>query len=112
MGEFLIDSSMGSLEINDLGQASPSSVVVDHGMGELAVDLAGTWRNDASIDVDFSMGECRLYLPEGARVKIDRASVGLGEKRISRRDDSALPADAPTLTLRLSGSMGELRVED
>ena len=58
------------------------------------------------------MGECRLWMPKTARVKIERASVGMGEKRIDRRDESGLPADAPLLTLNVSGSMGELRIED
>lgn len=112
MKELLLDGSMGSLEVRGVGEASPRQITVDHGMGELLVDLEGTWRNDASVDVEFSMGECRLWLPRNARVDIARASVGMGEKRIDRRDESGLPADAPLLTLNLSGSMGELRVED
>ena len=113
MEEFLLDSSMGSLEVRTLGEASPRRVEVRHGMGELLVDLEGHWRRDAEIDIDFSMGECRLWLPREARIDIARASVGLGEKSVDdRRDRSDLPADAPLLTLNLAGSMGELRVED
>ncbi len=112
MDDFLVDSSMGSLEVRTLGEASPRTVTVEHGMGELLVDLEGPWRRDAEIDVSFNMGECRLWLPRTARVDIARASVGLGEKRIARQDESSLPADAPVLTLNPSGSMGELTVED
>lgn len=112
MEEFLVDSSMGSFEVSGLGEASPRRVQVDHGMGELLVDLKGTWRQDSEIDVDFSMGACRLWLPKNARIDIDRANVSMGEKRMSLPDESELPPDAPLLTLRLSGSMGELRVED
>ncbi len=112
MEEFLIDSSMGSVEIRSLGEASPAVVNVRHGMGELLVDLEGEWRTDAEIDIDFSMGECKLWLPRNARVDIASASVGLGEKSIDSRRQDDLPADAPLLTLNLSGSMGELRVED
>ncbi len=39
-----------------------------------------------------------------------KASVGLGESSIdSPRTD--LPEDAPTLALRLNGSMGEAKIE-
>lgn len=112
MEEFRLDGSMGDLEVRGLGAASPRTVSVDHGMGEVLVDLTGPWRRDADIDVGFSMGECRVWLPQSARVKIARAGVGMGEKRIDSRDESGLPADAPLLTLSASGSMGELRVED
>jgi hypothetical protein len=112
MESFQLDSSMGSLEVRSLGEASPRLVTVEHGMGELLVDLGGTWRRDAQVDVSFSMGECRLWLPKNARIDIVRASVGLGEKRIDDHDRSGLPEDAPLLTLSLSGSMGELRIED
>lgn len=112
MESFQLDSSMGSLEVRSLGEASPRLVQVEHGMGELLVDLEGQWRRDSEIDISFSMGECRLWLPKDARIEIARASMGFGEKRIDSYDRSGLPADAPLLTLTLSGSMGEMRVED
>lgn len=112
MDEFNLDSSMGSLEVRTLGGASPRKVEVEHGMGELLLDLEGEWRRDAEIDVQFSMGECRLWSPDSARLEIGRASVGLGEKRIKRQKEGDLPANAPTLTLNVSGSMGELRIEN
>lgn len=112
MESFRLDSSMGSLEVRSLGQASPRLVEVEHGMGELLVDLEGEWRRNALVDIAFSMGECRLWLPKNARIEIDRISMGLGEKTIDSFDRGDLPEDAPLLTLNLSGSMGELRVED
>ncbi|HEX9734055.1 MAG TPA: hypothetical protein VGG06_18950 [Thermoanaerobaculia bacterium] len=112
MEDFRLDGSMGNLEVRGLGEASPRTVTVDHGMGELLVDLAGPWRRDATVDVGFSMGECRLWLPKTARVEISRASVGMGEKYVDHHDESGLPADAPLLTLNVRGSMGELRVEN
>ena len=112
MEKFQLDSSMGSLEVRTLGEASPRVVDVQHGMGELLVDLEGQWQRDGQVDIGFSMGECRLWLPENARIDIDRASMGLGEKRIDNINRDDLPEGSPLLTLNLSGNMGELRVED
>ncbi len=110
MESFRTESSMGSVEVRSLGDASPDSVEVDHSMGELFLDLKGAWQGDAEVDVGFSMGECRVWLPEDVHVEIERASVGLGESSIDRpRSDP--PADAPTLALRVSGSMGEANIE-
>lgn len=111
MEELRIDGSMGNLEMRSLGAASPSVVDVKHGMGEILLDLEGDWRGDAEVRTDFSMGGCRVWLPKGVRVEVDRAHVTLGERRIDRSDDSDLPEDAPTIKLRASGSMGELRIE-
>lgn len=110
MESFRTESSMGSVEVRSLGDASPSSVDVDHSMGELFVDLKGAWQGDSEVDVDFSMGECRVWLPEGVHVEIEKASVGLGETSIDRPRDEP-PEDAPTLTLRVKGSMGEADIE-
>lgn len=111
MARFAIDSSMGEVELRGLGDASPRSVQVDHGMGAVLVDLSGHWRNDAEIQVGFSMGECRLWLPEsGVNIDVKRARVSMGEKNINLDDRESVPGD-PTLTLSLSGSMGELSVK-
>ncbi len=110
MESFRAATSMGSIEVRSLGDASPGSVEVDHSMGELFLDLKGAWQDDAEIDIGFSMGECRIWLPEDVRVDIERASVELGESSIDRpRADP--PEDAPTLTLNVSGSLGEVDIE-
>ena len=110
MESFQAEASMGSVEVRSLGDASPGSVDVSHSMGELFVDLQGAWQDDAEVDIDFSMGECRVWLPEDVKVEIERASVGLGESSFDS-PRSEPPADAPTLALRLRGNMGEARVE-
>ncbi len=110
MESFRAEMSMGSVEVRSLGDASPGSVEVDHSMGELFLDLKGAWQDDAEIDVDFQMGECRIWLPEDVHVDIERASVGLGESSIDRPRTEP-PEDAPTLTLNVSGSMGEANIE-
>ncbi len=110
MESFRTESSMGSVEVRSLGDASPSSVTVDHSMGEIFLDLKGAWQGDAEVDVDFTMGECRVWLPEDVRIDVEQASVGLGESSLDRPSVEP-PADAPTLTLRVSGSMGEADIE-
>ena len=110
MASFRAESSMGSVEVRSLGDASPATVDVGHSMGEIFLDLQGAWQGDAEVDVDFSMGECRLWLPENVRVDIERASVGLGESSIDRPKGD-VPEDAPTLTLNVRGSLGEADIE-
>lgn len=110
MDDFKVHGSMGGLEIRGLGQASPSNVDVQQSMGETFLDLQGDWRNDAMIRARFSMGECKVWLPEKARIDLRRASVSLGEAS-SDRNQGEIPPEWPTLTIDASGSMGELRIE-
>lgn len=110
MDSLRIDASMGSTELRQLGNGSPEVVRIDHGMGDLLVDLEGPWRRDASIDVDFSMGQCRLWLPDDVRLDLEQARVKLGERSIDLAERE-VSEDAPLLTLRLTGSMGELSIE-
>ncbi len=111
MESFRLDASVGEVEVRNLGDGSPRLVEVDQGVGELFLDLNGNWRQDADIDVDFGIGESRLWLPDNVHIDIERARVALGEKRVDQRDTSDLPADAPTLTVSMTGSIGEVRVE-
>ncbi len=111
MADFAIDASIGEVEVRNLGAGSPRSVTVEHGIGELLVDLQGSWRQDADVDVKCGIGACRLWLPDSAHIDVRKASVGLGESRVERQDSEDLPEDAPTLHLEMRGSIGEVRVE-
>lgn len=113
MESFHLDTSMGGVEVRSLGEASPAVVDVEHGMGDLFLDLEGSWRNDSDIRAEFSMGQCRLWLPDNVKVEMGKTNVAMGEARTDRLPDpSELPADAPTLRISASGSMGELRIEN
>ncbi len=109
MSSMRVDGSMGSVELRGIGNASPQTFDVHHTMGELLVDLAGPWRRNAELSFDFAMGACKLWVPRTAQIDVRRASVVMGEKQINL--DSTVAADAPTLTLEVSGKMGELQIE-
>lgn len=107
----VIDSSYGELKARKLGNASPALLKVSHTAGEVRLDLTGAWQQDAEIDVSFSFGECRLTVPETVGVEVTRASINMGEKRMSGLDRSTpLPPGAPTLRLSLQGNAGEISV--
>lgn len=111
MDSFRAKSSVGSVEVRALGDASPRTVEVEHGIGELVLDLKGVWREDAEVDVDFGIGECLLLLPDDVHVDVQRAKVSIGESTIDEPRSTEIPEDAPTLTVTMSGSVGEVRVE-
>jgi hypothetical protein len=111
IGSFQIDSSLGELEVRRLGNGSPASITVEHSIGELFLDLKGDWLNDSAVEVEFGIGEFQLWLPELVHIDLVSSSVSIGEKSIDIPDETDIPADAPTVTLNLSGNIGELSVE-
>ncbi len=110
MESFDIDSSLGEVEVRNLGEGSPRTVSVDHGIGELFVDLQGSWSRDAKIDIDINIGEGRLWLPEDVKIDVERAKVAIGDSNVEWPDDDDLPEDAPTLTLSMNGHIGEVSI--
>lgn len=105
-----IDSSVGELILDRLGNASPQIVDIEHSAGSLLVDLDGAWRNDSRVRLDFGLGECRVRLPREARLEVEGARVALGRREI-RGLDRDLPPEAPRIVLQARGSIGELRID-
>lgn len=108
---FVVDAGMGEFDVDRLGHASPAEVRVTGRMGEFSLDLHGEWKNDAEITAGWRMGQCTVRLPSDVAVKSEGANVMMGGANLSGlRNRPDPPPGAPTLTIRVSGSMGELTV--
>ncbi|REJ84183.1 MAG: hypothetical protein DWQ36_17325 [Acidobacteria bacterium] len=111
VGEVRLRKSIGELEVDQLGNASPASAVITQRIGELRVDLDGAWIADADLTLRNRLGELDVDAPRGARIEVSGEAQGLVERRIDLPDESALPDDAPLLRLDLSAQVGEVRVD-
>jgi hypothetical protein len=110
MERFKLESSVGELTVRQLGNASPRTVQVSHHIGEFSLDLRGAWQEDAEVDVSLNIGEFDLRLPHNMRVKLEGGRVVIGDRRVDLRDEEDLPEDAPTMTLRAQGKIGEIKI--
>ena len=107
-----VEGSVGEMRFLGIGNASPATTSIESKVGELRVDLTGDWRQDGEVDIQSSVGDCRVTLPDNAHVDIDRASISVGERRFDDLEPGEpLPEDAPTITLRVAGSVGELSID-
>lgn len=104
-----VEGSFGELEVEQIGNASPRTVSIGHSAGSFQVDLAGDWRQDSDVTIRGGFGECRIDLPDNARVEIERARVTFGERRMPRIVTD-LPEDAPTIRLSASATAGDFRI--
>ncbi len=107
-----VDASVGQLQVLHAGNASPTTVRMDHSVGEARLDLTGAWQQDAEVSMDCSVGDCRMIVPSTVFVEVEKAGLTIGESRFPGLNQDTMPAEgAPTLTLRLTSSIGELRIQ-
>ena len=106
---FMFEGRMGALNIDRLGNASPREVDVRFRMGEASLELEGEWLNDSVIKMKCSMGECGARVPSDVFVELDADAV-MGGRNVRLPDQTLVPEGAPTLSLDLTASMGEVRV--
>jgi hypothetical protein len=105
-----LDASMGEIEVLLAGNASPRELAIEHGMGELRLDLGGRWRNDGRVDLSLGMGNCQVALPdrEEAGALVEKGRVRMGSRSIDDLAESELVPGMPVVRIRAEGGMGEL----
>lgn len=108
-----LDGSMGQINVFGAGNASPRRIELEHGMGELSLDLSGQWRADGVVEMHLGMGDARVELPgrDEAAAIVEKARVSLGERRVYDVAEEELPAGLPRVRVRATGGMGDLRIQ-
>ncbi|MCZ6832123.1 MAG: hypothetical protein O7F11_00100 [Acidobacteria bacterium] len=109
-----VSSWVGEVKVTRIGNASPSQVTLSHSIGEVYFDLRGEWRNDSEVEVTCGIGECGVRLPgKGVNVDLVRASISIGDQRAPKRGNLGPTIEgAPTIHVDITGTLGELTVDD
>jgi hypothetical protein len=101
MERLSVRSRIGTMWLDQLGNASPATLDVQHRLGAAQVNLHGPWRADAEIDFQVAFGTGELRLPGDVRI------VGL-------RRPFELPAEReiplPSLRIGTHSNVGGIRV--
>jgi hypothetical protein len=108
LGAGSTDLQLAGLSITDLS--------VEQGVGELALDLTGPWKESADIRIDGGVGDATIYVPEDVGVRV-RCKMGLGsvdvEGLVKKHDhfmnDQYGRSDI-TIDVRIEGGIGRIRV--
>ena len=108
---FVIDGSIGSLDLFDLGNGSPHEIRITQSVGELSLDLGGDWRNDSLVRLDVGVGELRVDRPTTARVESRGARLVIGEATLPRDRIQEEDESLPLIVLETEGTIGEVRVD-
>lgn len=65
----------GDIDITSLANAGCGEVRLDGGIGRATLDFAGTWKRDARVSIEMSMGVVTLRIPRGIGVRLDASRV-------------------------------------
>lgn len=111
-----VKGSMGEMEVERLGNASPRRARFEHSFGSFRLDLEGAWKQKADIVAECGFGECRVLRPENVPVVLERTAVNFGEKTVAggpglTPEEEELPDEAPVIHLWMSTDAGDLRVD-
>jgi len=102
-----IRGSTGAIEVTQLGNASPRSVVFQQHLGAVDLDLRGPWSRDAEIRIHAPMAGGTLWLPDGVAI------TGIeGRTDRFRSTPAAAEVPPPTLDFRLANRTGKIIIID
>ncbi len=73
----VLRSGASSLSVDEMGNASPESVTVEGGVGNLVLDLTGAWSQSSRVRVTAGTGSVTLRFPETVGVRVTMEG-GLG----------------------------------
>lgn len=109
MDSFTVEKGIGSLRVDNLGNASPREVEIDQSLGEMYLGLRGAWQNDAHIEARNGIGELEVEASDTAHIRLGKSGLVVGEKNLDV-PELDLPEGAPTLELSLSGAIGDITI--
>mgnify|MGYP001150379390 CR=1 FL=1 len=71
MDHLTLDAGASKIEIISVGNASPETVRVQGGVGDISVDLTGAWSRSAEITIRAGAGALALRLPDDVGVEVE-----------------------------------------
>jgi hypothetical protein len=103
MERLSVRSRIGTVLLDRIGNASPAALDVRHRVGAARVDLRGSWRADADIDLRVAFATGELRLPRDVRID------GTG-RPLEPPAEREIPL--PKLRLETHSDVGNIRVAD
>ncbi len=104
MAELVLEGSMGGLEADHLGNASPAVLDVRWRLGGGDIDLTGDWRRDCRASFAIRMGGMAVTLP--ADVEVDGATTATPSLAAPDRE-----SPLPVLHISRRASMGDIEFQ-
>ncbi|HKH75238.1 MAG TPA: hypothetical protein VKA59_27965 [Vicinamibacterales bacterium] len=107
-----LNTRMGNVRVENLGNARAKSVEASGRMGNLTADLGGEWKPGSEAELSFtqSMGQVNVNVPTKVRLQADVRDAEGKAQNVGPDADETKDPKAPVIKVRVSTSMGEGRV--
>jgi hypothetical protein len=113
----IVETGVGEVAVDLSDSASLIRLDVELGAGDVSVDLTGNWQNDLIADINAGVGELTLHLPDGVCVRVD-VETGAGDVNIhglsldsGKYINDACGQPGATLQINLTAGVGSINLE-
>ena len=117
MKRLTVSTGAASIVAARLGNANADEVVVRSAVGEIDLDLSGSWQRDAEVRAEVTLGALTIRVPMdvGVRLEVSRVLASFSHRGLVQRDGAYVSENWSTATrkLRISAEtvIGFLKVE-
>lgn len=122
LGNLLLDkleikNGAGNTKLDLTGRPSLSSLNLDIGAGDIAVDMRGSWKDDLEASIVGGVGNVQLQLPRnvGVRVNVQRGVGDINIKGLTREGSAYVNRvygqTTVTLDIDIKAGVGEIDLE-
>lgn len=70
MDRLAVETGLGSLKLEKLGNASAKTVTIEVGLGSATIDMSGPLPKNLTAKMDVGLGSLELLIPKGSQVKV------------------------------------------
>jgi hypothetical protein len=116
MRHLTLDAGASRLEVIGIGHAGPEQVNVQGGVGDMTLDLTGTWPGSADVKITAGVGSVTLRLPDdvGVRVETEGGLTSVDASGLRRTGDAYVNdafGEADTeLRVQITAGVGSIRL--
>ncbi|MGH7693534.1 MAG: hypothetical protein ACRENH_01060 [Gemmatimonadaceae bacterium] len=87
MKNLTLSTGAASIVVDGLGNANAEEIVVRASVGEVHLDLAGSWQGDTELRAEVTLGTLTIHVPMdlGVHVEVSRVLAGFSNEGLTRR---------------------------
>lgn len=118
MDHLTLDTGASKIELLGMGNASPESIKLQGGVGDITLDLTGRWSRSADVTVRAGAGALKLILPADVGVEVETKggltnteAYGLRQMGGTYTND-AFGQTEVELRVRILTALGSVRLEE
>lgn len=103
MKSLTLSTGAASILVDRLGNANADEIIVRSGVGEIELDMAGTWSHDSELRAEVTVGSLTIRVPSevGVRVEVSRILTSFSHEGLSGEGNAYVSENWDSATHKL-----------